>query len=56
MMHFGRFVTESSEQFAEYVPWFIKSHRPDLIERFRILLDKYPKRCEEQVAAWKAQA
>lgn len=56
MMHFGHFVTESSEHFAEYVPWFIKSHRPDLIERFRIPLDEYPKRCEEQAASWKAQA
>ncbi|MCY1126898.1 alpha-glucosidase/alpha-galactosidase [Frigidibacter sp. RF13] len=56
MMHLGHFVTESSEHFAEYVPWFIKSHRPDLIERFRIPLDEYPRRCEEQVAAWKAQA
>ena len=56
MAHFGYFVTESSEHFAEYVPWFIKSHRPDLIERFRIPLDEYPKRCEEQIAAWGAQA
>ena len=56
MKHFGHFVTESSEHFAEYVPWFIKSHRPDLIERFRIPLDEYPKRCEEQAASWKAQA
>lgn len=54
--HFGHFVTESSEHFAEYVPWFIKSHRPDLIERFRIPLDEYPRRCEEQIAAWGAQA
>ena len=52
----GHFVTESSEHFAEYVPWFIKSHRPDLIERYRIPLDEYPKRCEEQQAAWAAQA
>ena len=56
MDHFGYFVTESSEHFAEYVPWFIKSHRPDLIERFRIPLDEYPKRCEEQIAAWATQA
>lgn len=56
MMHLGYFVTESSEHFAEYVPWFIKSHRPDLIDRFRIPLDEYPRRCEEQAAAWKAQA
>ncbi|MGY6547674.1 MAG: alpha-galactosidase [Roseinatronobacter sp.] len=56
MDHFGYFVTESSEHFAEYVPWFIKSHRPDLIDTFRIPLDEYPKRCEEQIAAWGAQA
>ncbi len=56
MEHFGFFVTESSEHFAEYVPWFIKSHRPDLIERFRIPLDEYPKRCEEQISVWSAQA
>ena len=47
MMRLGHFPTESSERFAEYVPWFIKSGREDLIERFRIPLDEYPKRCEE---------
>ena len=56
MMHLGYFVTESSEHFAEYVPWFIKSGRPDLIEQFRVPLDEYPVRCEEQVARWAAQA
>jgi alpha-galactosidase len=56
MMHLGYFVTESSEHFAEYVPWFIKEGRPDLIEQFRIPLDEYPKRCEEQIARWAAQA
>ena len=30
LKHFGYFVTESSEHFAEYVPWFIKRDRPDL--------------------------
>ncbi|MDA0722595.1 MAG: alpha-glucosidase/alpha-galactosidase, partial [Proteobacteria bacterium] len=56
MTHFDYFVTESSEHFAEYVPWFIKSDRPDLIETFGITLDEYPIRCEEQVAAWTKQA
>jgi alpha-galactosidase len=56
MMHLGCFVTESSEHFAEYVPWFIKKGRPDLIEQFRIPLDEYPRRCEEQIARWAAQA
>ena len=46
---------KSSEHFAEYVPWFIKSHRPDLIEKFRIPLDEYPTRCVEQINAWEGQ-
>jgi alpha-galactosidase len=48
----GYFVTESSEHFSEYVPWFIKKQRPDLIERFNIPLDEYLYRCEAQIAAW----
>jgi alpha-galactosidase len=48
----GYFVTESSEHFAEYVPWFIKRDRPDLIKRFNIPLDEYIYRCEEQIAGW----
>jgi len=56
MKHLGYFVTESSEHFAEYVPWFIKRDRADLIERFGIPLDEYPKRCVEQIADWRAQA
>lgn len=48
----GYFVTESSEHFSEYVPWFIKSGREDLIERFNIPLDEYPRRCEEQISGW----
>lgn len=48
----GYFVTESSEHFSEYVPWFIKRDRPDLIERFNIPLDEYPRRCEAQFAMW----
>jgi alpha-galactosidase len=52
----GYFVTESSEHFAEYTPWFIKDGRPDLIEKFGIPLDEYPRRCVEQIARWQAQA
>ena len=48
----GYFVTESSEHFAEYVPWFIKRDRPDLIDRFGIPLDEYMRRCELQIAIW----
>jgi alpha-galactosidase len=56
MMRLGYFVTESSEHFAEYVPWFIKRDRPDLIEKFGIPLDEYPKRCIENVSRWAEQA
>ena len=55
MMRLGYFVTESSEHFAEYVPWFIKEGREDLIEKFGIPLDEYPMRCVEQVAEWEEQ-
>jgi alpha-galactosidase len=48
----GYFVTESSEHFAEYVPWFIKRDRPDLIDNFDIPLDEYIRRCENQIAGW----
>ena len=50
--HFGYSVTESSEHFSEYVPWFIKSHRPDLLELFAIPLDEYIRRCELQIERW----
>jgi alpha-galactosidase len=49
----GYFVTESSEHFAEYTPYFIKEGREDLIEKYGIPLDEYPKRCVEQIEAWK---
>ncbi|WP_392558444.1 alpha-glucosidase/alpha-galactosidase [Orbus mooreae] len=51
----GYFVTESSEHFAEYTPYFIKPNRPDLIERYQVPLDEYPKRCVEQIANWKKE-
>lgn len=50
----GYFVTESSEHFAEYVPWFIKNGRADLLEQFGVPLDEYPRRCERQIARWEA--
>ena len=52
LQRLGYFVTESSEHFSEYVPWFIKRDRPDLIERYNIPLDEYIRRCEEQIANW----
>ena len=52
LQRLGYFVTESSEHFSEYVPWFIKRGREDLIERYNIPLDEYPRRCERQIAGW----
>ncbi|HZO91705.1 MAG TPA: alpha-glucosidase/alpha-galactosidase [Chthonomonadaceae bacterium] len=53
-MRLGYFVTESSEHFAEYCPYFIRRDRPDLIERFNVPLDEYIRRCENQIAGWHA--
>jgi alpha-galactosidase len=52
LKHFGYFVTESSEHFAEYVPWFIKRHQPDVLDTFNIPLDEYPGRCQVYEVAW----
>jgi alpha-galactosidase len=52
LRHFGYFCTESSEHLAEYVPWFIKQVRPELVDDFNIPLDEYPRRCELQIAEW----
>jgi alpha-galactosidase len=52
MTRLGYFVTESSEHFSEYVPWFIKQGREDLIDKFGIPLDEYPKRCIEVIERW----
>ena len=52
MKWFGYYVTESSEHSAEYTPWFIKAKAPELIERFHIPLDEYPRRCRKQIQGW----
>lgn len=52
MKRFGYYVTESSEHNAEYHPWFIKSRYPELIEKFNIPLDEYPRRCVAQIKGW----
>ena len=51
----GYYCTESSEHNAEYNPFFIKSKYPELIERYNIPLDEYPRRCVEQIKKWKEQ-
>ena len=51
----GYYCTESSEHNAEYNPFYIKPGREDLIEKFNIPLDEYPRRCINQIARWKNQ-
>ena len=55
MKRFGYYVTESSEHNAEYMPFFIKDKYPELIDRFNIPLDEYPRRCINQIARWEKQ-
>jgi len=52
MLKFGYYITESSEHNAEYHPYFIKRNYPELIERFNIPLDEYPRRCVNQIEQW----
>ncbi|SDC59918.1 alpha-galactosidase [Terribacillus halophilus] len=52
MDKFGYYVTESSEHNAEYHPYFMKDKYPELISRFNIPLDEYPRRCEAQIKNW----
>ncbi|MCM8756988.1 MAG: alpha-glucosidase/alpha-galactosidase, partial [Candidatus Omnitrophica bacterium] len=56
LRNFGYYVTESSEHSSEYVPWFIKSTHPELIEKYNIPLDEYPWRCIRQIENWKKMA
>jgi alpha-galactosidase len=53
MLKFGYYITESSEHAAEYLPYFIKGKYPELIKRFNIPLDEYPRRCINQIEGWK---
>lgn len=51
----GYYCTESSEHNAEYNPFFIKSKYPELIEKYNIPLDEYPRRCENHIVKWSEQ-
>jgi len=55
MKRFGYYITESSEHTSEYLPYFIKHDHPELIDRFAIPLDEYPRRCEKQIKDWEEQ-
>lgn len=53
MKQFGYYVTESSEHNSEFMPYFIKKNHPELIEKYQIPLDEYPRRCVIQIEHWK---
>ena len=53
--NFGYYCTESSEHNAEYNAFYIKSRYPELIGRYNIPLDEYPRRCTEQIESWKKE-
>lgn len=55
MNKFGYYNTESSEHTAEYHPYYIKDKYPELIEKYNIPLDEYPRRCINQINGWKKQ-
>ena len=52
---FGYYCTESSEHNAEYNMFFLKNRYPELVERYRIPLDEYPRRCIEAQERWQKQ-
>jgi alpha-galactosidase len=49
----GYYCTESSEHNAEYNSFYIKPGREDIIDKFNIPLDEYPRRCVNQINDWK---
>ena len=53
--NFGYYCTESSEHNSEYNCFYIKSKYPELIERYNIPLDEYPRRCINQIKGWKEE-
>ena len=52
IINFGYYCTESSEHNAEYNMFYIKSKYPELVEKYNIPLDEYPRRCIRQIEAW----
>ena len=53
--HFGYYCTESSEHNGEYNMFYIKDKYPQLIDRYNIPLDEYPRRCINQIERWKKE-
>lgn len=56
MRKLGYYITESSEHNAEYAPFWIKSSQPELIAKYAIPLDEYPRRCVNQIEEWKKRS
>ena len=50
----GYYCTESSEHNAEYNCFYLKARCPELVDRFNIPLDEYPRRCIRQIEEWKS--
>ncbi len=53
--NFGYYCTESSEHNAEYNMFYIKSRYPELIQKYNIPLDEYPRRCVNQIKSWEKE-
>ncbi len=51
----GYYCTESSEHNAEYNGFYIKSRYPEMIDKFNIPLDEYPRRCVNQIEGWEKE-
>jgi len=56
MLSFGRYVSESSEHTAEYMPYWIKRLYPELVEEFNVPIDEYLFRCKSQIDWWNKQS
>ncbi len=53
--NFGYYCTESSEHNGEYNMFYIKDKYPELIDKYNIPLDEYPRRCIKQIEGWKKE-
>ena len=52
---FGYYCTESSIHNSEYNSFYLKPGRDELLEKYNLNYDEYPKRCRDQIAYWKQQ-
>lgn len=55
MRYFGYYITESSEHYSEYTPYWIRKDSGELVNQFNIPLDEYPRRCREQISDWNSR-